>query len=65
MQLTVHPSESWFEFYRELQLTSSSHLGTCGQFGPGGIKSKPSGIKRKGNARKGKARQGKAIKGKT
>jgi hypothetical protein len=35
MQLVIHESESWFDFYRELQLIFSSHIGTCGQFGPG------------------------------
>ena len=29
MQLMVHPSESHFQFYHELQLASSSHLETC------------------------------------
>jgi hypothetical protein len=35
MQLNIHPSESIFEFYHELQLASSSHSGTHWQFGPG------------------------------
>jgi hypothetical protein len=51
MQLTVHPFESRFEFYHELQLASSSHSGTCWY-----------GNARKGKARKGKARKGKEIK---
>jgi hypothetical protein len=35
LQLTIHPFKSMFEFFHELKLASSSHLGKCGQFGLG------------------------------
>jgi hypothetical protein len=53
MQLMVHPYESRFEFYSELQLASSSHLGTCLY-----------GNERKIKEMQGKAKQGKENQGK-
>jgi hypothetical protein len=35
MKLMFHLFKSWFEFYHEFQFASSSHSGTCGQFGLG------------------------------